>query len=617
MRQFAEILAVLQKSINTADISMSKIVSVIKAVLPGDQVINDHKSLRALLTKSLPVVQRIHACANDHVLFLGPYKDLEECPFENCGLPRYYTTPLGQKKPVNVFRTIPLLDQLRLVYRDPIRSVAMRLYPACCTDANRDDVEISDITGSIGFKETVFDSGFMTDPRNPILIMGADGVNPWAINRVAKYGLWPYMFSLVNYERSIRNKHENLILGGLVSGHVYIDGKRTTRSAKSLNCYTQYFLDQINDLNGSEVVDVSYEPGSAHATFNMRAILLGTVTDFDGLGKLTNRVKAGSVQCCPKCNISGTWYKACKTRVFGQHRRYLSPSDPIRNDPTYGQPEHRPPPRVRTMEQALRHGTLAARLKHSKPKQRHTEHVTKTGLYDLSPLATHPGYNIVDRSFLDLMHIIKNVVDLHLMKRMGNRAALPSLPTSKRKHKTAAQLSKMSASAVVKWKASCAARDLEVEELNVVRQQIIEDDAKWIISDADKISSHERMRNLVCPMEYYNRKPIWEFAGTWDTNDWQHFFERYGIFALYGCLDDSRFNVVVELFEILSVLSKYSQTRNELKALKQQTIRLLVEFERTGPVQEQTVVFHLLIHLVEQAIRWGPPVCSWLVSRVF
>ena len=199
------------------------------------------------------------------------------------------------------------------------------------------------------------------------------------------------------------------------------------------------------------------------------------------------------------------------------------------------------------------------------------------------------------------------------MTRLGGRCALPELPANNRKIKTAAELAAMSESARAGWKKEMEERNIDIENLRRAREDIISLDAKWELSPEAKTQSDQRMRELVCPTPFFNRnKPVWEFTGSWKTNDWQHFMERHAALALYGFLDDDRLSVLLEIFSILSVLAKYSHTRNELSALRARAIRALVQFQEIGPLQEQTIVFHLIIHLVDQSIRWGPPASVWM-----
>ena len=49
----------------------------------------------------------------------------------------------------------------------------------------------------------------------------------------------------------------------------------------------------------------------------------------------------------------------------------------------------------------------------------------------------------------------------------------------------------------------------------------------------------------------------------------------------------------------------------ELQRLKARALDMLTKLEEIGPLQEHTSVFHLIIELIVQAMRWGPPSVYW------
>jgi hypothetical protein len=611
VRDLAQVLQSLQTSAKLADAVMIQIVALLKAILPSGHALNDEKQLRKLVEGLLPPIQCIHACADDHVLFTGKYEHLLHCPYVGCGLPRYYVeSDEMPPKPVKVFRYIPLKRQFQLLFANIESATTMRLNPTCCANTSRSDVPVADITESIGFKEKVFDSKFMKDMRNPIAILATDGFNPVAKLRVSKLSVWPFLMTFANRERSIRNKHENVLLVGLVPGHVFIGGKKRVQGPKSLKPYIEFILNEFCDLNGLLIYDASYPTASPQHQFKMSVVLLGTVTDFDGLGKLLNMVGAGNTRCCPKCHIRGTFFRSVRTRVFSQSRRYLPQDSKLRDEHPR---ESRSPPRPRTHVEMQSMGARAAKLMHQRPKKYYKRHIKKTGIVDRSPLASLPGFDCVDQCFLDLMHLIANIVNCHTMTRIGGRSGLPVLPVNKMKSLSHSALVRMSKKKRDTWQQKFNARAEDVRQLREVRDQIIEDDALWEISKRSMVESTSRLSALVCPSDFYSQsKPVWEYTGSWKTNDWQHFMERIAAFALYDCLDDLRYSLVIECYDVLSVLCRYSHRRSELLALKVRAVDMLSRYDIYGPVQDQSCMFHLVIHLIDQAIRWGPPAAVWM-----
>jgi len=618
VKDFAQVMQSLAIVEALSDHTMKQFLAVIKAILPPDHNLTDQRALEKMVLSSIPSVERIHACANHCVLFTAEFHSLDLCP--HCQCPRFYTTEDRTSQPVNVFRYVPLERQLQVLFLNPISAESMRLDPSRCIGAAADNVYISDITESVGFKEKVVDSKFLTDVRNPVFMVATDGVNlNGRKSRAAPASVWPYLLTFANIPRAVRHRRGNVILAGLVATHVIVDGKKKYGSPTSLNAYTEFIVCALSKLNGVTVRDSSYPLHDPKSTFTLSVMLLGTISDLDGLYKLLNMVGAGGKRCCPKCTISGKFCRSVKTRVFGQARRFLDPQDPARTDAKYGAREMRSPPALRTHAHMKYWGKRSAKLRYKKPVARYTEHVTHTGLTDLSPLVdTSPflqstGFDPQDQCWLDLMHLIQNIVNLKMMSRIGGRISAPTMPINKGISKSSDELAKMSASVRGNWERKWSARNEEVKRLKAVREEIIAKDGIWEISSQSKLESDQRFRELVCPTSFFNKnKPIWVFTGSWKTNDWQHFMERHAALALYGFLDDERFILLIELFDILSWLAKYSHTRNELKTLRVRTVRALAKFKLIGALQESTIVFHLLIHLIDQAMRWGPPASVWM-----
>jgi len=138
------------------------------------------------------------------------------------------------------------------------------------------------------------------------------------------------------------------------------------------------------------------------------------------------------------------------------------------------------------------------------------------------------------------------------------------------------------------------------------------DDALWEMSAEFKAAASARMKSLVCPSSYYSHtRNLFEFTGSWDTILWQHFVERWGSYALFGSVDPARYDIVVEIFAVFTELAADGQSRNQLRELKVRALAMLSKFEEIGPLQEHTSVYHLIIELIIQAMRWGPPSAVW------
>ena len=87
-------------------------------------------------------------------------------------------------------------------------------------------------------------------------------------------------------------------------------------------------------------------------------------------------------------------------------------------------------------------GARSAQLMRIKPMARYKRYVKKTGVVDQSPLTCLPDFDCTDQCFLDLMHIIGNIVNLHTMARISGRCAPPSAPDNKMKAKSREELAR-------------------------------------------------------------------------------------------------------------------------------------------------------------------------------
>ena len=346
-----------------------------------------------------------------------------------CGLPRYFKNDLGVNFPVNVFRSLAIDSQLRRIFANPKTAVFMRMSRY---HAPSSDTKISDITQSLGFSEIVWDSGYMSDNRNVVLLGGTDGGNPFARERVSSYSLWPWIFFVCNLPSNLRYKKKNVVLGGLIAGHVYINGIKKNRSVSNINAYTAFFLDEISRVSkSSPFVDSSYSLDSNRRVFHPTAMLLGVIGDYDALSTVLCMVGATGRCSCLKCKIKGVRFASVNTRVVAQTRRYFPMRHPARNDPRYGGSEMRNEPRARTRQDSIKLGQRAHDLKVAAESKQYgaasayKRFMYRHGVTDLCPLTRQPGFDMHDRCFLDWMHLMKNIVYLHLLKRMLGLASVP------------------------------------------------------------------------------------------------------------------------------------------------------------------------------------------------
>ena len=379
----------------------------------------------------------------------------------------------------------------------------------------------------------------MTDMRNLIFLLGTDGVNPFARTRVSTYSLWPFVFFLANLGRDSRYKVRNVIIGGLASGHVFVDGVKKNRTVKNISVYLDFFVKALLELAKeakTRVVDVSYPVGSPRRVFYPCAMLLGTMGDYDAHCHMLCIVPAGSVCCCIKCNIQGVWYASVGTRVFAQNRTYLDSQNPQRRAPIHGVMELRNPPTKRTRDEGITRGKEADILKNAVARKQWgakvalDNFVKQYGVTGLCAFLQLPDYCPYDRAFLDFMHLVKNIGWHHMLKRMLGLSQTPAVPRNDLHVWSEDKRRGNSEAALQARDAKFQQREEQVTLLRTARDLIVQKDSAWEISAELKQVASERMKGLTCPASFYtHRKNLFEFTGSWDTIEWHHFIERYAI----------------------------------------------------------------------------------------
>lgn len=81
---------------------------------------------------------------------------------------------------------------------------------------------------------------------------------------------------------------------------------------------------------------------------------------------------------------------------------------PFRNDPSFGPPELKSPPRPRTHDEALQFGAAVKKQRVQGIREGTVTDVSQlTGVTGLSLLAELPGYDLVRAASPDPMHVIK------------------------------------------------------------------------------------------------------------------------------------------------------------------------------------------------------------------
>ncbi|XP_074300759.1 uncharacterized protein LOC141632075 [Silene latifolia] len=341
-----------------SDKSFNDLLELVKDVLPEDNVLPNRtyeakKILRGIGMK----YEKIHACPNDCILYR---KEYETCTHstEDAKLLTWHKTAK-----TNDGKLRHPADGLEWMYIDS-------KYPE-----------------------------FGKEPRNLHLALSTDGINPYG-NLSSQHSTWPVLLGIYNLPPFLCMKRKYLMLSLLISG--------PQEPGNDIDVNLAPLLDDLKLLwdNGIEVFD-AYQ----NSVFNLKAMLLCTISDFPAYGNLCGHTVHGK-EACPLCgeDVDSCYLTFSRKQAYLGYRRFLEEDHSYRRQQKVfnGKPEHRPPPKILTgneVYEKVKDIQITYGKKGSKLASR--------GYKKMSPLFEQLPYWCVlsTRHYLDVMHIEKNVCD--------------------------------------------------------------------------------------------------------------------------------------------------------------------------------------------------------------
>ncbi|KAG7548238.1 Transposase-associated domain [Arabidopsis suecica] len=162
---------------------------------------------------------------------------------------------------------------------------------------------------------------FAEEPRNVYLGLCTDGFNPFGMSR--NHSLWPVILTPYNLPPGMCMNTEYLFLTILNSGPNHPRG--------SLDVFLQPLIEELKELwsTGVDAYDVSL-----NQNFNLKAVLMWTISDFPAYSMLSGWTTHGKLSCpiCMESTKSFYLPNGRKTCWFDCHRRFLPHGHPLRRN---------------------------------------------------------------------------------------------------------------------------------------------------------------------------------------------------------------------------------------------------------------------------------------------
>ncbi|XP_074322757.1 uncharacterized protein LOC141659727 [Apium graveolens] len=540
--------------------------------------------------------QRIHACPNNCMLFWAENEKEENC--KTCGASRWVVVEkkgavdnngkkLIHKVPANVMRYFPLKKRLQRMFMSKELSELMLWH----AKGRKKDGKLRHPADAEAWK--ALDARypqFSSENRNIRLGLAADGFNPFCTMNIS-HNTWPIILVNYNIPPWLCMKQENLILSTLISG--------PESPKNNIDVFMQPLIAELNEL--WEVGIETYDALTDH-TFNLRASLLWTISDFPGLAMLSGWSTKGRL-AFPVCNYetSSMYLKHSRKMCYMDHRRFLHPEHPWRLDKRKfnGQIELRGCPEVLTgtdIEELLagfvnHFGGKKPEKKRKRQKNKiksNSPFKKKSIFFDL-PYWKHN----VSRHNLDVMHIEKNVCD----KVLGTLLNIAG-----------------------KTKDHIAAR-LDLQELGIrkVLHPVLSSDGKHLEIRAAIFDMTNEEKDLFCSVLKNAKFPYGSASNIsrcvhmkerkvsgYKSHD-AHFFMHYLLqFAVKKSLKPEVAVPFIRLGAFLRGIWSKVIDLSDLKRLQTEIIEIICQFETIFIQAFFDVMVHLLIHLCQEIVFGGP-----------
>ena len=296
-----------------SDKGFSALLEVLADILPNNNTLpmSMYEVKKTMKVLGLEY-EKIHACPNDCILYRNEFADLAECP--NCGASRYQikkdsSTKFRKGVPKKVLWYFPPIPRLKRLFQSPQTAQNLTWH------ANKRirDGKLRHPADSPAWQ--LIDNKwpkFAQEPRNLRLALSTDGVNPHSTLSTT-YSCWPVILITYNLPPWLCMKRKFLMLSLLISG--------PKQPGNDLDVYLAPLIEDLKTLwdVGIDVYD-SYRK----ETFNLRAVLMWTISDFLAYGNLSDCTVKG-YYACPICGIDtcACWLPHSRKMSYMGHRRFL------------------------------------------------------------------------------------------------------------------------------------------------------------------------------------------------------------------------------------------------------------------------------------------------------
>ncbi|XP_058785062.1 uncharacterized protein LOC131659973 [Vicia villosa] len=321
--------------------SFTALLELLKEAMPDLNISESFYKTKAMISGLGLDYKKIDACPNDCMLFWKEHEKENSCTI--CEASRWKQNAATEgceseqpkndcRVPAKVLRHFPLIPKLQRLFMCSKIAESMRWHE----EERLKDGKLRHPADGKAWKD--FDElhpDFSSESRNVRLGLTSDGFNPFRTMSLS-HSTWPVLIMVYNTPPWLSMKPEYTMLSLLIPG--------PKSPGNDIDVYLQPLIEELKELweSGIETYD-----SSMNQTFQMRAALLWTISDYPAYAMLSGWSTKGKLACaCCKSNTNSLYLKHSHKMCYMDHRTFLPRTHSWRDDVKSfnGEEEHRTAP---------------------------------------------------------------------------------------------------------------------------------------------------------------------------------------------------------------------------------------------------------------------------------
>ncbi|XP_058766785.1 uncharacterized protein LOC131640406 [Vicia villosa] len=321
--------------------SFTALLELLKEAMPDLNIVVSFYKTKAMISGLDLDYKKIDACLNDCMLFWKEHEKDNFCTV--CEASRWKQNARTEgceseqskndyRVPAKILRHFPLIPRLQRLFMCSKTAESMRWHE----EERSKDGKLRHPADGKAWKD--FDElhpEFSSESRNVRLGLTSDGFNPFRTMSLS-HSTWHVLMMVYNTPPWLSMKPEYTMLSLLIPG--------PKSPGNDIDVYLQPLIDELKELWESSIETCD---SSMNQTFQMRAALMWTISDYPAYAILSGWGTKGKLACaCCKSNTNSLYLKYSHKMCYTNHRIFLPRTHSWRGDVKSfnGEEEHRTAP---------------------------------------------------------------------------------------------------------------------------------------------------------------------------------------------------------------------------------------------------------------------------------